>query len=312
MISTDQMQSLLDNGGVVIDSDGDKVGKIGQVYLDDRSGNPEWVTTKTGMFGGSETFVPLSGADATDEEIRVPYDKATIKDAPRVDDAEGHLSPEQEDELYRHYGLSEDSGTDGDGDLASGHRDHDDHNDHDGDVRDGDHDGDVRDGDHDRDHGDKDRSDSEGMVLSEERVDVGTEKVQTGKGRLRKYVVTEDVTTTVPVEREEVRLEREPISDDEAARGDLVADGELGEGESEVVLTEERVKVDKETVPVERVSLDTETVTDEQKVTEEVRKEQVETDLPDGVEDDHDSTRDNHDSDSTRDNHDSDSTRDNH
>ncbi|MGB5952841.1 MAG: PRC and DUF2382 domain-containing protein [Ornithinimicrobium sp.] len=267
MITTNQMQQMIDNDAVVVDSDGDKVGKIGQVYLDDDSGNPEWVTVKTGLFGTSETFVPLSAADLSDDTIRVPYDKATIKDAPRVD-ADQHLSPEQEDDLYRHY---KDVG----GDHAVDGHDHDGH-DHDG--HDG-HDGHDHDGhDHD-DHGRHgNAADGDAMVRSEEQVDVGTEKVETGRARLRKYVVTEDVTTTVPVEREEVRVEREPIGDGD---GEVVADGDLGEQEQEVVLTEERVSVNKETVPVEKVNLGTETVRDEQEVTEEVRKEQIEADVPD-------------------------------
>lgn len=272
MVSTDQMQVLLDNGGVVIDNDGDKVGKIGQVYLDDQSGDPEWVTVKTGLFGTSETFVPVSSADVNDNEIRVPFDKATIKDAPRMDDAEGHLSPEQESELFSYY-KTEGSDTKHDGDRDNDRVRGDDH-----DRTDAVHgtDGVVEEGkphDHDHDH------DDDGMVLSEEELHVGTEKVEAGKARLRKYVVTENVTKTVPVEREEVRLEREPI-----AEGDNVdVDGDIGDAEQEVVLTEERVVVNKESVPVERVSLDTETVTDHEEVNEEVRKEEVEADLPDGT-----------------------------
>lgn len=272
MVSTNQMQALLDNGGVVIDNDGDKVGKIGQVYLDDQSGEPEWVTVKTGLFGTSETFVPLTSADVSDHEIRVPFDKAMIKDAPRMDDAEGHLSPEQESELFRYYktgGGDTDRHTDTDrhADTVRGDdRDHTDAGRATGGVVE---EGKPRDHDHD----------DAGMVLSEEELHVGTEKVQTGKARLRKYVVTENVTKTVPVEREEVRLEREPI----AAGDNVRVDGDIGDDEQEVVLTEERVVVDKESVPVERVSLDTETVTDHQEVNEEVRKEQVETDLPDAT-----------------------------
>ncbi len=263
VVATRQMQSLLGNDAVIVDADGDKVGKIGQVYLDDESGNPEWVTTNTGLFGGSETFVPLTAADVHDNEIRVPYDKATIKDAPRMDDSEGHLSSEQESELYRYYGLE--GGTtgehdEGDGDSGCDRGQH-------GVVEEG------RPRDHD--HAD------EGMAVSEEQLRVGTERVETGKARLRKYVVTENVTTTVPVEREEVRLEREPIGEGEG--GDIVTDGVIGDDEQELTLTEERVVVDKETVPVERVSLDTETVVDKQQVTEEVRKEQVEVDQADSV-----------------------------
>ena len=116
----------------------------------------------------------------------------------------------------------------------------------------------------------------EAMTRSEERLDVGTTTRETGKARLRKYVVTEEQTVTVPVTHEEVRVEREPITD--ANVGDATAGAEISEEEHEVTLHEEQVVVNKEAVPVERVKLGTETVTEEQQVTEEVRKEQIETD----------------------------------
>lgn len=252
MISTEQMSSLM-NGGAVIDAAGEKVGKVGQIYLDDQSGQPEWVTANTGLFGTSETFVPLRGATVRgDDEVQVAFDKSVIKDAPRVD-ADGHLDADDEAELYRYYGI-ETAGTEHD------RRDE---------VRDVHSEGQVTSG--------PDTDDA--MTRSEERLNVGTEKVATGRARLRKYIVTENVTTTVPVQREEVRLEREPITD--ANRDQAVAGADLTEEEREVTLTEERVVVNKETVPVERVKLGTETVTEEQQVSEEVRKEQIEADLPD-------------------------------
>ena len=105
MISTDQIERLL-SGGTVVSQAGEKVGKVGQVFLDDHSGEPEWVTVKTGLFGTGESFVPLTDADVQGDEIRVPYTKDTVKGAPRVDDSEGHLSLEEEAELYRYYGRS--------------------------------------------------------------------------------------------------------------------------------------------------------------------------------------------------------------
>ena len=108
------------------------------------------------------------------------------------------------------------------------------------------------------------------LTRSEEQLHVGTEKVQTGRARLRKVVVTEQQTVTIPVSREEVRLVREPI-----APGDTV-DATIGEAAAEVVLTEERVVVSKETVAVERVRLGTVTITEQQEVTEAVRKEKIE------------------------------------
>ena len=115
------------------------------------------------------------------------------------------------------------------------------------------------------------------MTRSEERVNVGTQTREAGRARLRKYVVTENVTQTVPVSREEVRLEREPITD--ANYGKATSGPAISEEEHEVVLHEERPVVEKEAVPVERVRLDTETVTDQVTVDEEVRKEQIETDV---------------------------------
>ena len=87
--------------------------------------------------------------------------------------------------------------------------------------------------------------------------------------------MTEDVTQTVPVRREEVRVEREPITD--ANRGDATTGGEITSEEHEVVLHEEEVVVDKQAVPKERVRLDTDVITDEQQVSETLQKEQIET-----------------------------------
>ncbi len=98
---------LLDEG-VVKDRSGAEIGMVGQVYLDDQSGEPEWVTVKIGILGGSESFVPLREASSWGSEIVVPYSRSTIKNAPSVDEGE-HLSPEQEQELYRYYGSDRDS-----------------------------------------------------------------------------------------------------------------------------------------------------------------------------------------------------------
>jgi uncharacterized protein (TIGR02271 family) len=111
------------------------------------------------------------------------------------------------------------------------------------------------------------------MTRSEEELRVGTAKRERGRARLKKYVVTEEVTQTVPVQREEVRVEREPITD--ANRGRATAGPEISEEEHELVLHEEEVVTEKRAVPKERVRLDKETVTDEQTVSEQVRKEQI-------------------------------------
>jgi uncharacterized protein (TIGR02271 family) len=180
--------------------------------------------------------------------------------------ADGHLSQDEEAELYRYYGLDytesrSDSGLSA-GTTGPGI-----------DQRDGGYD-DVQDRVVGRDTSGP--TTDEAMTRSEEELRVGTARQERGRVRLHKYVVTENVTTTVPVEREEVRLEREPITD---ANLDAATSGPaISEEEHEVILHEERPVVDKQAVPKERVRLDKDTVTDEERVSEEVRKEQVEVD----------------------------------
>lgn len=241
MLSQDQLQNVL--GQTAYGSDGAKLGKVGRVFLDNTSGLPEWVTVQTGLFGTRESFVPAGDAVLSDEGLTLPFSKDAVKDAPQVDADQGELSPEEEAELYRHYQL--DYVTTADEDRTTD------------------------------EYQATGQSTDDAMTLSEERLRVGTERVATGKARLRKYLVTEEQTITVPVTREEVRLEREPITDGNVAEATGGAD--LSEAEHEIVLTEERVIVTKETVPVERVKLAKETVTQDQQVTEQVRKERIET-----------------------------------
>ena len=105
MISVEQIQYLLDGGGRVVGPDGDKLGNVGHVYLDDQSGNPEWVTVTTGMFGRAAALVPLAEGTLSGDQITVPYDKDKVKDAPQVEDSQDHLTKEQEAQLYSYYGI---------------------------------------------------------------------------------------------------------------------------------------------------------------------------------------------------------------
>src|SRR5687767_9513432 len=113
MISTEQTEQLLTGGGNVVDNDGEKIGSIGQVFLDDQSGRPEWITAKTGMFGGGESFVPLRDAEVAGDDVRVPYDKDKVKDAPRISDADSHLDEDEEAKLYEYYGYGTGSASGG-------------------------------------------------------------------------------------------------------------------------------------------------------------------------------------------------------
>jgi sporulation protein YlmC with PRC-barrel domain len=102
MLNRENIESLLTKGGNVIGSDGEKIGSIGQLYADDDTGEPTWVTVKTGLFGTSQSFVPVEGAHSQGDDLVVPYTKEHVKDAPRVD-VDGHLTPEEEDRLYTYY-----------------------------------------------------------------------------------------------------------------------------------------------------------------------------------------------------------------
>ncbi|WP_417366777.1 DUF2382 domain-containing protein [Glutamicibacter arilaitensis] len=248
MISTEQLNELSLIGGTVVGPDGQKIGKFGQVFIDDRSGEPAWATVHTGFFGLSESFIPLSEAAIAGDTLSIPYDKQTVKDAPNIE-PEGRLSEAEEQELYRYYSLAWD-----DADQAA--------------VQPG-----VPESEARTEYSREDMREpvaggpEASMLRSEEQLHVGTENVETGKVRLRKYVVTEDVTRTVPVSHEEVRLEREPVADAPAA-------GALGD---------ELAADEKSTEPVERVSLEKEAVTEEERLKAELRKEQVETEgLSDG------------------------------
>lgn len=260
MAKTMQPQELIDSA--VVDPTGNKLGKVGNVYLADATRQPEWITVKTGLFGTKESFVPLSGAHADQDGVHVRVAKDAVTDAPRIE-ADGHLSAEESAQLYKHYGLpmprtSPDGRMD---DRAQGRSDG----------------GRAKAGmDTGTDTGRKHREAEPAMTRSEERLNVGTEQVETGHVRLRKYVVTEEQQVTVPVSHEEVRVEREPITKPGGERAEITED------EQEVVLHAEKPVVNKETVAVERARLKTETVTEDQTISGKVRKEQFEITDDDG------------------------------
>lgn len=249
---------------VVVDRDGDKLGKVGQVYLDNDTQQPSWVTVNTGLFGTNESFVPLDRSDYADGTITVPFEKSYIKDAPNIAE-DGELAREQEEELYRYYGLS--GGTGGRHEPGVDPTDHPDRagQEHAAGPR----------GDRDQHRGAG--ADGGGVTLHEEQAHVGTERVETGRARLRKHVVTDTERVEVPVEREEVVLEREPA--DGRAGGTLSEEEEV-----DVTLTEERPVVEKETVATENVRLGKRSVTDDETVQTDVSREELEVD-GDGLDD---------------------------
>ncbi len=259
---------LQQRGEDLYDANGDKIGKIEEIYLDADSGEPEWALVNTGLFGTKSSFVPLRDASDDGGSVTVPYDKAQVKDAPKMD-PDGELSRDEEDELYRHYGIgSGGSGTTGG--SGTGTAGTTGTTDRDADVdRSGDASGTTG-------HDTSGPTTDDAMTRSEEELRVGTTERESGRARLRKYVVEDEVTETVPVKREELRVEREPITD--ANRGDATAGPEISEEEHEVVLHEEEVVVDKQAVPKERIRLEKDVETDEKQVSETLRKEEVDVD----------------------------------
>jgi uncharacterized protein (TIGR02271 family) len=248
MLGQDQIDQV--QGSDAYGSDGSKIGRVGQIYLDDQSGQPAWATVNTGLFGTSESFVPLAEASFSGDRLSVPFDKDKVKGAPSVSE-DGHLSPEEEQRLYEYYGMGYSSGYEDTTTQTTGY-------DTSGPTTD------------------------DAMTRSEEQLRVGTTSQEAGRARLRKYVVSENVTETVPVTKERAVVEREPITDanvDNAMGGPAIS-----EEEHEVTLREERPVVEKTVQPVERVRLDTEAVTTQESVTEEVRSERIEAegDVTDG------------------------------
>ncbi len=198
---------------------------------------------------GDPTFATVSTGDA---EAFVPLAEAELRDGDVVVPydavlvraapavrADEQLSVDEEDRIYDHYGLTE--VVPKGGPAAAG-----------------------TDG---------------AMTRSEERLQVSTQRVETGRARLRKQVVTELETVQVPVRKERLVLETEPVDGGSGPVPGGPAAGEV----VEVVLHEERPVIRTETVPVERVRLATEQVVEEVEVTEQVRKERIEVDGVDPV-----------------------------
>ncbi len=276
--------------------DGEKIGTVESFFVDDRTGAPTWVAVSTGLFGTRHSVVPATEATFTDGLLQLPVSKDAVKHAPHV--GGDHLSPEEEAELRRHYGIGTggvahpvaagppagtavaDPGTTPVPPPATGHR--------------------TAVGQaapppapqHAGQHAvaDVGRQATDGaMTRSEEQLRVGTQQVAATRVRVVKYVVTEEVQVTVPIRREEIRIEEVPLDAPEPAPGEsLVPAGAAGGAPAggavggvagglpqEIVLHAERPVVGVEVVPVERVRLRTEVVQGEERITDQVQREQI-------------------------------------
>ncbi|GAA3640910.1 PRC and DUF2382 domain-containing protein [Lentzea roselyniae] len=237
MIDQTQVETLYDCD--VIDNKGEKIGSVKQVWLEDGTGTPMWAEVHTGLFGMKESFVPIQQGQVAGGAITVPIAKEQVKDAPSVHTSGNHMSDEEQEALCRHYGLIPKAKT----------------------------------GEHDRLDGRRGRGDAAEVTRSEEKLDVGTRKVEAGRVRLVKHTVTEQRNVTVPVTHEEVRVGREPA---QGGTGRAFADEQ-----AEVTLHREEPVVRKHTAAVERVRLEKDAVTEQKSVKGEVRKERVEVERDD-------------------------------
>lgn len=286
------------------DKSGEKLGDVNEVFVDDQSGQPTFVEVNHGLFGMNSSLVPLRGHDFSGDDLKLGFSKDRIKDAPEFD-SDKPLTPEAQSDIFKHYGLDnahdvtdyKDSnldskrdvqvGADKDHNLTAGagaagagvagaHADEKKADTHTTDAAATERKAGVA------DDAAAARTNNDGeLIRSEEQLNVNKERVATGEARLRKYVVTDTESVEVPVEREEVRVERTPINAEDAKNynGAISGDSE----EASVTLHEERVNVNKETVPVEKINLKKDTVRDTETHTEELRKEQIDTDGVDGL-----------------------------
>ncbi|HET9647434.1 MAG TPA: PRC and DUF2382 domain-containing protein [Microlunatus sp.] len=253
---TNAMSPDLYVGRTAVDPQGNKIGTVGQVYINDQTEQPDWITVNTGLFGMKENFAPLAGSSFNGDNLVLPFGKDVVKDSPDIADG-SHLDLDEQQSLtayYRQYLAAGDVGYDQEDTRTTA--------------------GNGQAKGHDTSGPNTD----DAVTRSEEQLKVGTERVEAGRARLRKYVVTEQQTVQVPVSREEIRVEREPITD--ANRDAALSGADITEEEHEVVLSAERPVVTTEAVPVERVRLGTETVTETETVSGQVRKEQIELDDP--------------------------------
>lgn len=256
MIDSSNINSVFDSK--VVDQDDAKVGTVKQVFVDDDSGQPLFVSVATGLFGMSESFVPLQGATFDGDAVHVTFNKDMVKDAPRID-ADDALTDPQQEQIWDYYFGAQGTDRRGDAHPEHGRGEH------------------ARQ-EHGAGHrGGRDSQDA--MTRSEERLRVDKQSVPAERARLRKHVVTERQNITVPVQHEELRVEREPITDDNAR--EAMSGPNLTEDEHDITLNEERVGVGKETVPVERVRLDKETVTEQEDISEDLAHEEIDLDTDD-------------------------------
>ena len=242
-------------GRTLLGADGE-IGRVADIFVDDATDEPRWLAIQTRRQRGRLSFVPISEAHEDGHCVAVKRSAEFVLAAPTAG-TDGVLAPEDEIALFEHYGLRYDvadatpivpvddtAPRDATQDMPAAAQPA----------------SELRDG-------------TGEIVRSEEELHLSTRPVEAGRVRLRKRVETETVTHSVPVTREELRIEREPITGKNVEAA--LEGAEIGEAEYEIVLNEDTVVAAKVTVPKERIRVDKATVTEQREVAAELRRERV-------------------------------------
>ncbi|RBY92311.1 hypothetical protein DQ244_08530 [Blastococcus sp. TBT05-19] len=268
MLSQREVTSAI--GSTAYGSGGDKLGTVEHFFVDDRTGEPTWVAVTTGLFGTKHSIAPAGDATFADGHLRLPVTADAVKNAPAM--TGDHLDPGEEAELRRHYGIAGATGAP---------------------VQDTPAPGTATDTvtvpvtppvpvpeETTARHAAPEEAappapvaTDGAMTRSEERLRVSTERVPERRVRVSRYVVTEEVQVTVPIRREEIRIEELPLGATDGVPASSLAGG-TGLP-PEMVLHAERPVVSVEVVPVERVRLSVEMVQGQETVSGQVRREQI-------------------------------------
>ena len=261
-------------GYTVYDPDGDKIGKVDDLFLDEND-QPEYLGVKMGFLGTKSTLIPWEMVEVreADSSLIVSADDGHVKHGPTFDD-DREITPEFESEVYSHYGLQRTGSTEERGAYA----DYSSETTGGGSAGPGMAMGDTESGEF-REHppaeegvsgegSDLDDRDELRVQRTEEELAAGTREVEAGAMRVRKRVRTDREQIEVPTRHEEVSVERVPVSGE-------ATEAQVGEDEVVVPVTEEEVVVSKRPVVKEEIRIRKDVVEDTEVVEEDVRREEI-------------------------------------
>ncbi len=240
-------------GRQVLDSEGNQLGRIRDIYEDEETGQASWASVQGGILGTSTYYIPLNDAHLDDADVRVNYDYDMIRAAPKMHGDEFGKDMASELSNYYHHPQSETVANNTVTDNL-----------------------DIDDDVVDEDNVVTDKS----VDLHKEQLDIDTEARPYAKARLHKYTVTRNETITVPIVEEHAKL---VFDDSPSARTDVTPD--FGDRDVEIVLNREEPVVTKQVVRAGTARVQIEQTQREVPITAEIREEKV-----DLVDADHDAT----------------------